>query len=290
MVFRGGEFNNAAAPLSDNNPFPGLRIACFGDSISEIYENFSLSGRSILEQLHLAVEKYRQYYVHEKIEKATWETVEQIPEAAFREAIANALVHRAWDVSSEIRVSMFNDRIEITSPGGLPIGIIPEEFLRVYLSVMRNPLVGFVFLRLKYIEQLGTGVGRIRDAYRGYIAEPEFEIYDSSVTVTLPVIQEATELNGRFDNEGLLVTKIVLEKDLAESHKLKDVVLQGIKDARHEKIVQVLQADVASRREIEKLTGLSSDAVQRALKELRAQGIVQQEGKGRSTRYKLHRE
>ena len=45
--------------------------------------------------------------------------MEKVPEAAFREAIANALIHRVWDVNSQIRVSMFDDRIEIVSPGGL---------------------------------------------------------------------------------------------------------------------------------------------------------------------------
>ena len=48
------------------------------------------------------------------------EKCRKIPEAAFREAIANALIHRAWDVESQINVSMFNDRIEIISPDCLP--------------------------------------------------------------------------------------------------------------------------------------------------------------------------
>ena len=55
--------------------------------------------------------------------------MEKILEAAFREAIANALIHRVWDVDSHIRVSIFDDRIEVISPGGLPSGIIAEEHL-----------------------------------------------------------------------------------------------------------------------------------------------------------------
>src|SRR5699024_11693430 len=62
--------------------------------------------------------------------------VEKIPEAAFREAIANALIHRVWDVESQIKVSMFDDRIEIISPGGLPSGITEEEYLSGKLSVL----------------------------------------------------------------------------------------------------------------------------------------------------------
>ena len=51
------------------------------------------------------------------------EKVEKVPEAAFREAVANALIHRVWDVESQIRVLMFDDKIEIVSPGGLPARI-----------------------------------------------------------------------------------------------------------------------------------------------------------------------
>ena len=53
--------------------------------------------------------------------------IEKIPEAAFREAIANGLIHRIWDVESQIRVLMFEDRIEVVSPGGLPAGITKEK-------------------------------------------------------------------------------------------------------------------------------------------------------------------
>ncbi len=78
--------------------------------------------------------------------------VEKIPEAAFREAIANALIHRVWDINSHIRVSMFDDRIEVVSPGGLPAGITAEEYLSGKLSILRNRNLANVFLQ--------TGIGR----------------------------------------------------------------------------------------------------------------------------------
>lgn len=52
-----------------------------------------------------------------------------IPKEAFREAIANELAHRTWDVRSNINVAMYDNRIEITSPGVLPKGISKEEYL-----------------------------------------------------------------------------------------------------------------------------------------------------------------
>lgn len=64
--------------------------------------------------------------------------MKRLPEAAFREAIANALIHRVWDVDSQIRVSMYDDRIEVVSPGGLPSGITEDEYLSGKLSVFKK--------------------------------------------------------------------------------------------------------------------------------------------------------
>lgn len=81
---------------------------------------------------------FRDYYRYEVIQGAERKNVERIPEAAFREAIANALIHKVWDVESQIRVLMFDDRIEIISPGGLPSGITEEEYLSGKLPVFEE--------------------------------------------------------------------------------------------------------------------------------------------------------
>lgn len=91
--------------------------------------------------------------------------MEKIPEAAFREAIANALIHRAWDVEARIRVLMFDDRIEIVSPGGLPSGITEDEYLAGKLSVLRNRILANVFYRLGFVEIFRTGITRIKQLY-----------------------------------------------------------------------------------------------------------------------------
>ena len=97
---------------------------------------------------------FRKYYQYEKIEGAERKCIDKIPEKAFREAIANALIHRMWDIPASIKVSMYADRIEISSPGGLPAGISEEEYLNGQISILRNPIIGNVFFRLKYIEKL----------------------------------------------------------------------------------------------------------------------------------------
>ena len=90
----------------------------------ETYENMS-----ILEQFSKIMQMFQKYYQYEKITGKERKLVDKIPEKAFREVIANALVHRAWDVNASIKVSMYEDRIEISSPGGLPSELSEEEYL-----------------------------------------------------------------------------------------------------------------------------------------------------------------
>ena len=91
------------------------------------------------------MEMFRKYYQYEKIEGMERKVLERVPENAFREALANALVHRLWDMPASVKVSMYKDRIEISSPGGLPAGISREEYLDGQISMLRNPIIGNVF-------------------------------------------------------------------------------------------------------------------------------------------------
>ena len=114
----------AAALLADDNNYPGIDIARFGESISIILKRVTFEHESVLNELEKAVAVYRDYYQYEEIRGMDRVKVETIPEEAFRETIANALVHRTWDVNGNINVSMYSDRITIVSPGGLPEGTI----------------------------------------------------------------------------------------------------------------------------------------------------------------------
>ena len=113
-------YNNAACLLADENHFPGIDIMKFGENISIIQRRATFENISILEVYDKTIDIFRDYYQYEVIEGADRKKVEKIPEAAFREAVANALIHRAWDIEARIRILMFDDRIEIVSPGGLP--------------------------------------------------------------------------------------------------------------------------------------------------------------------------
>lgn len=85
---------------------------------------------------------------------------------------------------------MFEDRVEVSSPGGLPFGLSEEEYLKGNVSILRNPILGNVFYRLHMAEILGTGIIRIREAYYNSARKPSFEVFDHSIKVVLPTTSD----------------------------------------------------------------------------------------------------
>lgn len=196
LYTKDGQLNNAASLLSDSNGFSGIDVARFGNSIDEILDRESFIHMSVIAQYDKALIMYRRYYQYEQIKGADRVLIEKIPEKAFREAVANALVHRTWDINANIRISMFEDKIEISSPGGLPSGISEDEYLHGNISTLRNPVLGNIFFRLHYIEMFGTGIKRIIDAYKDCQIKPRFEIKDNSITVTLPALSSTMSVTS----------------------------------------------------------------------------------------------
>lgn len=99
-----------------------------------------------------------------------------LPQAAVREAIINAVVHADYaQRGAPIRVSIFDDRIEVESPGLLPFGLTIEDILQG-ISKLRNRVLGRVFRELGLIEQWGSGIGRMIGACRSAsLSDPRFE-------------------------------------------------------------------------------------------------------------------
>lgn len=150
--------------MADKNHFPGIDIVKFGESISIIQKRATFENISVLTVYDKTSDVFRDYYQYEEIQGADGKKIEKIPETAFREAIANALIHRMWDVESQIRVLMFDDRIEVISSGGLTSGIM-EEDLSGKILVVRNRNLANVFYRLGFVEIFGTGIIRIKQLY-----------------------------------------------------------------------------------------------------------------------------
>lgn len=183
-----GKYNNAAALLSDKNEFPGIDIIKFGSTINEIMYRNSITNVSVLEQLNRAEKIFKNYYMIEEIRGMKREKKFLVPLEAFRETVANALVHRTWDVNSNIRIAMYDDKIEVYSPGGLPAGLNEEEYINGFVSYLRNPIIANVFFRLDIIEKFGTGIMRIKESYREIKHQPVFEVQENSIMTILPSV------------------------------------------------------------------------------------------------------
>ena len=212
-------YNIAAEILADENTLAGIDIGKFGDSISVIRKRRTYEHTSALNLYDAAYDMFRDYYIYEVITDSERETRSLIPAQAFREAVANALIHRMWDVKDHIRIFMFDDRVEIFSPGGLPEGMSEEAYLSGNYSTLRNPILSNVFFRLGLVEIFGTGIRRIREAYQDSIIKPEFEIYENAIKVILPIVKERSTLEDEMElvyatlseREGTSIGRIVQE-------------------------------------------------------------------------------
>jgi ATP-dependent DNA helicase RecG len=112
------------------------------------------------------------------------EEIWEIPQTAFKEVIVNALAHRDYyDRGATITIELFEDRIEIANPGGLVSAVSPKYFGK--RSHSRNPLVFGLFARMRMVEQIGSGIGRIKDLMKeNDLQAPQFS-FDGMFTVTL---------------------------------------------------------------------------------------------------------
>ena len=244
-------YNNAAGILADKNHFPGIDMIKFGENISVIHKRATFDHISILAAYEKALEVFKDYYQYEEIQGADRKKVEKIPEAAFREAIANALIHRVWDVEAQIKVSMFDDRIEIISPGGLPSGITEDEYLSGKLSVLRNRNLANVFYRLGFVEIFGTGITRIKQLYEEGLKQPDFEVSENAIKIVLPVFEK--NLNLTEDERKIYR---ILSKTMLKSIS-----------------------------EISPYVSFGKSKTAQLLKEMVKKGVVKIEGRGRGTKY-----
>ena len=183
-------FNNAAAILADKNSFPGIDIVVFGETINIIKKRERIENKSILKAFSKALKIFRDTYQYEEIEGFERKRKSLIPEAAFREAVANAIIHRTWDSQPLISIAMYDDRIEIVSPGGLPAELTEDEYINGKISVLRNPILSNVFYRLRIVELFGTGILRIKQDYAKSFYKPSFEFTEHTITITLPVSEK----------------------------------------------------------------------------------------------------
>lgn len=242
---------NAAAILADRNAFPGVDMARFGADEDTILDRESVEHVSALSLFDAAVAFYERYCTYEVIDGAERAKVERVPRQAFREAVANAIAHRTWDVPAPIRISIANDGVEVVSPGGLAPGMTSAAYLEGRYSLLRNPILAECLFRVGIIEKFGTGVRRIRRAYEGLGLHPRFDIGDGFISVFLPFIDGRSALE---DDERL--------------------VFNAIPENR-----------LVSRSAVSEVTGIEKTKAVRVLKSLVEKGYLRAEGEGRGRKY-----
>ena len=146
----------------------------------------------------------------------------EYPERAVQEALVNALIHRDYSIiGSEVHVDIYDDRLEIYSPGGMYDGTFIQDINPLDVSSSRrNPIIADVFARMDLMERRGSGLRKIIEAYEAeenYNEElkPEFKSTESSFTtilknlnydtqnVTQNVTKNVTQIEGQNDGQKL---------------------------------------------------------------------------------------
>ena len=199
IVDEKGKLTNAGALLADESPVRQSRIFCtrwngldMTNGLGEAIDDVELEG-CVIGQLQDAVS-----FVRNNSRKKWWkeddyrEELPDYPERAVTEAIANAIIHRDYmQMGSEIHIDMYDDRLEIYSPGGMLDGKLIQQLNPLTVpSKRRNPLLADFFNRLGLMERRGSGMKKIMDAYKQYqrLAKchiPEFTSDASEFHVTL---------------------------------------------------------------------------------------------------------
>lgn len=199
IVDEDGRLTNAGALLADESPVRQSRIFCtrwngldMTSGLGEAIDDVELEG-CVIGQLQDAVS-----FVRNNSHKKWWkeddyrEELPDYPERAVTEAIANAIIHRDYmQMGSEIHIDMYDDRLEIYSPGGMLDGKLIQQLNPLTVpSKRRNPLLADFFSRLGLMERRGSGMKKIMDAYKQYqhLAKchiPEFTSDASEFHVTL---------------------------------------------------------------------------------------------------------
>jgi len=184
------------------------------------------------------------------------------PSESVHEALVNALVHRDYLIKgSEVHIDMYDDRLEIVSPGGMPDGKrIQDLNIDEVASIRRNPVICDLFSRLKLMERRGSGLRKIIDQYPEGFA-PIFRSTEQSFIVTLKNLNYSRISTPDYVENGV--------DDGVDNNV--ELILNAISEN-----LKITQKDIAAK------SGLSTRTVSREIKSLRNSGVIRRIGSDRS--------
>ncbi|MDI6895763.1 AlbA family DNA-binding domain-containing protein [Methanocella conradii] len=183
--------------------------------------------------------------------KPAREQIWDYPLEALREAIINAVCHRDYTVPSNTDVRIYDDRLIVCNPGGLPFGITIEELYKPHSSVLRNKGIGGVFYDIGWIEQWGSGIDKMRRACtRAGLPEPHFEEY-----------------------QGF---RVIFRKDIYTEEYLRNL---GLNERQIKAVIYVKEKGKITNKEYQELSVCSRNTATNDLRELIQKGVMRESGK-----------
>jgi len=230
-LLKGENLTNASALLFSKEPlFLQSEVKCIrfsGNEPVKPYIDFATIEGSVFELINLAED-----FVLRNIKKSIWlvpgqvereEKYEYHPDA-IREAIVNAVVHRDYESPSKVQVRVFDNRIEIWSPGVLPEGISMGDLKREHRSIPRNPLLFKQLFWIKYVEDVGGGtLDMINWCKEWGLPEPEFRIITGAfvVVLKLPPAFEDIEKLGLNERQKKAIDYVIKHTDITNKEYQK---------------------------------------------------------------------
>ncbi len=264
LLDRDGLYSNLALLLSDQC-IHTVKIAAFQGTDQTIFKDRREFTGSLMQQMNEVYDfiDFRNQ-VHATIEKLYRIDIRDYPEIAVREALLNLLVHRDYSFSASALISIYTDRIEFVSIGGLMPGIDLEDIM-AGISICRNQELANVFYRLHLIEAYGTGMGKIMNAYEGMAEKPIIETTRNTFKIILP------NRNVRNDTTDISDTKA-----------------ENMIDDREEQVLEYAQAHNSfTKNDVVDLLKVSPSTATRLIRGLIKRGLLKRNGKARSTYYTI---
>ena len=273
LIDQDGLYSNLALLLSDQCVHT-IKVAVFQGTDQTIFKDRREFSGSLLRQMNEVYDfiDFRNQ-TRATIEKLYRVDVRDYPEVAVREALLNLLVHRDYSFSASAFISIYENRIEFVSIGGLMPGIDLEDVM-VGISVCRNQDLANVFYRLHLIEAYGTGMGKIMKAYESMQVKPVIETTKNAFKIILP------NINAKYETENATVkTKSGTPVTVHTEKKLSD---------EEEKILEYARKHGAiTRNDVIGLLEVSASTAARVIRKMVKTNLLEQKGKARNTHYTI---
>lgn len=209
----------------------------------------------------------------------------EYPERAVQEALVNALIHRDYSViGSEVHVDIYDDRLEIYSPGGMYDGTFVQDLDPLNVSsTRRNPIIADVFARMDLMERRGSGLRKIIEAYEAeenYKEElkPEFKSTESSFTTILKNLNYDTQNVNQNDGQS-----VGQNDGQSVGQKLRP-------DDRRKQIVKMIETNSKiTANDLSKEFKVSERTIERDLKVLTDEKIIEYIGSAKDGYWKVNK-